>query len=90
LKGAVGDDIGILLGDFPSAIVTVPLGILDLETRVQDMSALVAGMVGVTVHESVGNDRVTVEPFQGWSLLLPKDSPFRGEKYTKKKSTDGH
>ena len=89
LKGSVGNEIGILMGDFPSAIVTVPLGIKDIDTGTQDQAALAAGMIGVTVHESVGNDRVSVQPFQGWSLLLPNNSPFRGKKYTKKKSTDG-
>lgn len=83
MKGAVGNQIGMLIGGFPSSVVTVPLGIVDLETGVKDEARLVAGMIGVTVHESFGNDRLSVQPFQGWSLLLPKDSPFRGSKYTK-------
>ena len=90
LSGTVGNDIGVLKGDFPSAIVTVPMGIADLDAGIQDQAALVAGMVGMTVHQSVGDDgRVSIEPYQGWSLLLPKDSKFRGQKYTAKRSA-GH
>ena len=83
LKGKVGSEIGYLIGDFPSAVVTVPLYVTDLQTGENDKGALVAGMVGLTVHESVGNDRVSIQPFQGWSLLLPKDSPLRQKRYAK-------
>ena len=48
-----------------------------------DKAALVAGMVGLTVHESVGNDRVSIQPFQGWALLLREESSFRQTKYAK-------
>ena len=86
LSGTVGNDIGILKGDFPSAIVTVPMGIVDFDAGIQDQAALVAGMIGVTVHQSVGDDdRVSIQPYQGWSLLLPQDSQFRGQKYRSKR-----
>ena len=83
LKGKVGNEIGSLIGDFPSAVVTVPLSIVDALTGEDDKAALVAGMVGLTVHESVGNDRVSIQPFQGWALLLREESSFRQKKYAK-------
>lgn len=88
LSGTVGSDIGILKGDFPSAIVTVPMGIIDFGAGIQDQAALVAGMIGMTVHQSVGDDdRLSIQPYQGWSLLLPQDSKFRGQKYMAKRSS---
>ena len=44
LKGKVGkkDDHGILMGDFPSAVATVPLVVEDYDTGVHDKGALVA------------------------------------------------
>ena len=61
--------------DFSSGLVTVPLIITD-PSGTQDIAALVAGMLGFTVHRTDTSDEVTVQPFQGWSLMLSDDSPF--------------
>ncbi|KAJ7374205.1 hypothetical protein OS493_007278 [Desmophyllum pertusum] len=42
---------------------------------VQDTATLVAGMLGFTIHTD-DTKEVSVQPFQGWSLVLSKDSPF--------------
>ena len=42
-----------------------------------EIGTLVAGMLGYTVHEDEAGSRPSVQPYQGWSLLLPKASPFR-------------
>ena len=61
--------------DFRSGLVSVPLTIKD-PFGTQDTAALVAGMLGFTVHKTDTTDEVTVQPFQGWSLMLGDDSPF--------------
>ena len=33
-------------------------------------------MLGFTVHRTDNSDEVSVQPFQGWSLILADDSPF--------------
>ena len=55
--------------------VSVPLTIKD-PSGTQDTATLVAGMLGFTVHRTDTTDEVTVQPFQGWSLMLGDDSPF--------------
>ena len=62
-------------GDFTSGLVSVPLT-LKHPSGVQDSAALVAGMLGFTVHRTPNSDEVSVQPFQGWSLMLADDSPF--------------
>ena len=62
-------------GDFTSGLVSVPLT-LQHPSGVQDSAALVAGMLGFTVHRTPNSDEVSVQPFQGWSLMLGDDSPF--------------
>ena len=62
--------------DFSSGLVTVPLIIAD-PSGVEDTAALVAGTLGFTVHEDTTGGVPSVKPFQGWSLLLPENSPFR-------------
>ena len=62
-------------GDFTSGLVTVPL-IIKHPSGDQDTAALVAGMLGFTVHRIPTSDEVTVQPFQGWSLTLGDNSPF--------------
>ena len=62
--------------DFTSGLVSVPLTIKHRFTGEQDTAALVAGMLGFTVHRTDTSDEVTVQPFQGWSLMLADDSPF--------------
>ncbi|XP_031574447.1 uncharacterized protein LOC116308204 [Actinia tenebrosa] len=71
--------VGLEVGQFNSGIVTIPLTITSPD-GMSDKAALVSGMVGYTVHGGIGNKRVSIEPFQGWSLLLNKDSPFRQRK----------
>ena len=62
-------------GDFTSGLVAVPFTIKD-PFGVQDTAALVAGMLGFTVHRIPKCNEVSVQPFQGWSLMLSDDSPF--------------
>ena len=61
--------------DFTKGLVTVPLIIKD-PSGVQDTAALVAGILRFTVHRTPTSEEVTVQPFQGWSLMLADDSPF--------------
>ncbi|XP_001635316.2 uncharacterized protein LOC5515145 [Nematostella vectensis] len=60
----------------PGGLVTVPL-IFSTPCGKKDTAALVAGMLGFTVHKIDHEERPSVQPFQGWSLLLEKRSPFR-------------
>lgn len=68
--------VGLESHEFTSGLVTVPLKIVDGFKGVEDTAALVAGMVGMTVHEETGNNRPSVQPFQGWALMLPPNSPL--------------
>lgn len=61
---------------FTSGLLTVPLEIQSPDGAVDDTAALVAGMLGFTLHEA---DVPVVQPFQGWSLMLPEQSPFRSK-----------
>ena len=58
-----------------SGLVSVPID-LKHPSGVEDTAAVVAGMLGFTVHTDE-NKEISVQPFQGWSLLLSSDSPFR-------------
>ncbi len=67
-----------------SGLVSLPLELIkppgvDINHMdgVTDTAKLVAGMPGFTIHTDDTSDSVSVQPFQGWSLLLSKDSPFR-------------
>ena len=42
----------------------------------EDTAALLEGMLGFTVHRTDTSDEVSVQPFQGWTLMLADDSPF--------------
>ncbi|KAL9953533.1 hypothetical protein ACROYT_G040964 [Oculina patagonica] len=64
------------IDDMSTGVVTVPLTIEDPVSCVKDSGTLVAGMLGFTVDTDDTSDSVSVQPFQGWSLLLSKDSPF--------------
>ncbi|KAK2552673.1 Uncharacterized protein P5673_026052 [Acropora cervicornis] len=77
LEGAREDDLLELFEhkDFSTGLVTVPL-ILKHPSGAQDTAALVGGMLGFTVHRTDTSDEVTVQPFQGWALMLANDSPF--------------
>ncbi|XP_078349750.1 uncharacterized protein LOC144634608 [Oculina patagonica] len=58
-----------------SGLVSVPIN-LKHPSGVEDTAAVVAGMLGFTVHTD-DSEEVSVQPFQGWCLLLYGDSPFR-------------
>lgn len=58
-----------------SGLVSVPIH-LKHPSGLEDTAAVVAGMLGFTAHTDE-NKEVSVQPFQGWSLLLASDSPFR-------------
>ena len=57
-----------------SGLVSV-LVLLKHPSGVEDTAAVVAGMLGFTVHTDEKKE-VSVQPFQGWSLLLASDSPL--------------
>ena len=57
-----------------SGLVSVPLT-LKHPSGVEDTAAVVAGMLGFKIHTD-DTKEVSVQPFQGWSLLLSGDSPF--------------
>ena len=59
-----------------SGLVSVPID-LKHPSGEADTAAVVAGMLGFTLHTDAENKEVSVQPFQGWSLLLSSDSPFR-------------
>ena len=65
--------------EFTSGLVTVPLTIAH-PSGLEDTAALVAGCLGFTIHEDGADKIPSVQPFQGWSLLLPKNSPFRADR----------
>ena len=62
--------------DLTSGLVSVPLKISHPATGI-DFGTLVAGMLGFTVHQGEAGSRLSVRPYQGWSVLLSKDSSFR-------------
>ena len=59
-----------------SGLVSVPLKIISPDGVEEDTAILVAGMLGFTLHE---DDVPVVQPFQGWSMLLPEHSPLRSK-----------
>ena len=66
------------IDEMASGLVSVPLELIleDTFRCVKDNATLVAGMLGFTVHTDETKE-LSVQPFQGWSLLLSEDSPFR-------------
>ena len=75
LEGASRHDLLFEHKDFSTGLVTVPLN-LKHPSGAQDTAALAAGMLGFTVHRTDTSNEVTVQPFQGWALMLANDSPF--------------
>ncbi len=67
------------LNEFTSELVTLPLTIAN-PSGLEDTAALVAGCLGFTIHEDGADEIPSVQPFQGWSLLLPKNSPFHADR----------
>ncbi len=61
--------------NFTSGLLTVPLKI-QRPDGVEDTAALVAGMLGFMLYDE---SLPVVQPYQGWSLLLHEDSPFRSK-----------
>ena len=64
------------VGNFPSGLVTVPLT-LRHPCGVEDTTTLAAGMLGCTLDEDGMGGVPSVQPFQGWCLVLRTGSPFR-------------
>jgi len=64
------------IDEMASGLVSVPLILEDPVRCVKDNATVVAGMLGFTVHTDKTKE-LSVQPFQGWSLLLSQDSPFR-------------
>ncbi|XP_068679731.1 uncharacterized protein [Montipora foliosa] len=69
LEGTILRDI-MDEGDFTSGLVSVPVNLSDLPSGRKDTAAMVGGKLGFTVRGK------SVQPFQGWSLVLGEDSPF--------------
>ncbi|XP_020606857.1 uncharacterized protein LOC110045599 [Orbicella faveolata] len=63
------------IDEMTSGLVSVPIDLKN-PSGVKDTAAVVAGMLGFTLYTD-DNKKVSVQPFQGWSLLLASDSPFR-------------
>lgn len=63
------------IGQLSGGLVSVPLELKN-PYGLQDTAKLVAGMAGFTMHNK-DTARVSVQPYQGWCLLLKEDSPFR-------------
>ena len=55
------------IGDINTGLLSVPLTLNDPSSDVKETATLAAGMLGFTLHEA------SVQPFQGWALLLPED-----------------
>ena len=70
-----GKKSAMQIKNMSSGLVSVPIH-LKHSSGLEDTAAVVAGMLGFTVHTDE-NKEVSVQPFQGWSLLLASDSPFR-------------
>ena len=70
-----GTKYAMEIDQMTSGLVSMPIN-LKHPSGVEDTAAVVAGMLGFTVHTDE-NKEVSVQPFQGWSLLLASDSPFR-------------
>ena len=56
------------IGDINTGLVSGTLTLNDPSSDVKVTAVLVAGMLGFNLHEA------SVQPFQGWALLLPEDS----------------
>ena len=70
-----GENCAMDIDRMTSGLVSVPIN-LKHPSGAQDTAAVVAGMLGFTVRTNE-NKEVSVQPFQGWSILLASDSPFR-------------
>ena len=69
-----GDRLLKELGDFTRGLVSVPLTIKH-PSGTQDTAALVAGMLGFTVHRTDTSDEVTVQP-QFPRMVIAEDLPY--------------
>ena len=58
-----------------SCLSAVPLKIVDAINHVEDMSAVVGGMMGYYKHD--GATSTVLQAAHGWCLLLPAASPLR-------------
>ncbi|XP_068687683.1 uncharacterized protein [Montipora foliosa] len=64
------------IDEMTAGLVSVPLILEDRGRCVEDNATLAAGMLGFTLHTDETKE-LSVQPFQGWCLLLSEDSPFR-------------
>ena len=69
-----GDKYAKDIDEMTSGLVSASLT-LKHPAGMEDKAAVVAGMLGFTLHTDEAQE-ITVQPFQGWSLLLTGDSPF--------------
>jgi len=64
------------IGSAPSGLVRIPMTI-DGE-KGEEESAVVAGMIGYKIHQfGTSNQRASLEPMHGWTLLLEPNSVYR-------------
>ena len=63
------------IDEMSSGLVSVPLILEHAVFCVKDNATLVAGMLGFTLHTDEAKE-LSVQPFQGWSLLLSEESSF--------------
>ena len=76
LEGPMRARFPLKISGMTKGLVSVPLTLKDPTGLVKDNAALVAGMLGFTLHSTDSNE-VSVRPFQGWSLMISENSPFR-------------
>ena len=76
LEGPMKVRFNLRISDMTKGLVSVPITLKDSTGLVTDSAALVAGMLGFTLHQSSNTDDVSVQPFQGWSLMISENSPF--------------
>jgi hypothetical protein len=70
-------------GQIPTGVVSVPVIIKDLTTRLEHKTTMVAGSVGMTAtSEDGGVDGTTVQPRSGWWMLEDSVKPIDKEQET--------
>jgi len=60
-----------------SCLSSVPMKVEDKLNGVEDMSTLIAGIVGYKVHQDSPNGVTSLQPAHGWVMMLPQNSPLR-------------
>jgi len=62
-----------------NGVSSCPMKIVDTIRKIEDNSVLIGGMLGFKVHHDSPNKIDTLEPFHGWAMLLPPNSPLRSK-----------